>query len=526
MNRKEILGKIKEVPRFDCIIIGGGATGLGCAVDAAARGLETLVIEQFDFAKATSSRSTKLIHGGLRYLEQGNLSLVTEALKERGLLRQNAPHLIASRGFLVPNYEWWEGPFYGFGLKVYDALAGDLKLEKSHHLSKEKTLKAIPTLRQEGLKGGVIYHDGQFDDARLAISLVKTCHDLGGLAINYMRASRFIKEGGHIVGLIAEDEESGETLQLYSKCIINAGGIFSDEVCHMDDPLEKKHIQLSQGVHLVLDRSFLKSEEALLVPHTKDNRVLFLVPWLGKVLIGTTDTPVEKAEAEPIALESEIDFILEESSRYLEKAPQRSDILSVFAGQRPLAKIHTGESTAKIARNHVITTSKSGLISIYGGKWTTYRKMAEDVIDKAIISHQLPKGKCATEHLKLHGYEVNLSPEDPLSTYGSDLPLLQAIMKEDTSYSQLLHPNLPYQVGEVIFGVRFEMARHLEDVLSRRTRSLLLDAKAAIEVAPQVASLMAKELGMPRDWVESEILRFSTLAQNYLATDGNRSYTG
>lgn len=521
--RNEIIAKIQKVPRFDCIIIGGGATGLGAAVDAAARGLKTLVIEQFDFAKATSSRSTKLIHGGLRYLEQGNLSLVTEALKERGLLRQNAPHLIGSRGFLVPNYEWWEGPFYGFGLKVYDALAGSLKLEKSHHLSKKETLKAIPTLKQEGLKGGVIYHDGQFDDARLAITLVKTCQDLGGLAINYMKVTRFIKQEGQIAGVVIEDYETKKSMQIYGKCVINAGGIFSDTVCALDDPAQKKHIQLSQGVHLVLDRSFLKSEHAILVPHTKDNRVLFLVPWLGKVLIGTTDTPVENPEEEPIALKEEIDFILEESSRYLERAPKSTDVLSVFAGQRPLAKIHTGESTSKIARNHVISLSTSGLLSIYGGKWTTYRKMAEDVIDQAILSHNLPKEKCKTEHLKLHGYEVNLSPEDPLSTYGSNLPLLHSIMKEDKSYSDLMHKDLPYQMGEVVFAVRYEMARRLEDVLSRRTRSLLLSTKASLEIAHRVASLMAKELGMPKEWVDTEVKTFSLLAKNYTLNAYNAS---
>lgn len=516
VNREAALSKLREIPKFDCIIIGGGATGLGCAVDSAARGYKTLVIEQGDFARATSSRSTKLIHGGLRYLEQGNLSLVTEALKERGRMRQNAPHLIASRSFLVPNYKWWEGPFYGFGLKIYDALSGDLKLEKSRHLSKKKTLEAIPNLKEEGLKGGVIYYDGQFDDARLAIALAKTCGDLGGIALNYMRCEAFIKENSHIVGIIAKDSETGNSFKLYAKCVINAGGIFSDAVSQMDEKKEEKHLQLSQGIHLVLDRSFLKSEHALLVPHTKDNRVLFLVPWLGKVLIGTTDTPVKEAIEEPIPFSSEIDFVLEEAGRYLAKAPTKNDILSMFAGLRPLAKAKGEESTAKVARDHVISISKSGLLSIYGGKWTTYRKMAEDTIDKAIVTHRLPQVACQTENLKLHGYEINLAPEDSLSTYGSNLPLLQSIMKEDTSLTALLHPNLPYQEGEVIFGVRYEMARHVEDILSRRTRSLLLDAKAAHLAAPKVASLMARELGKPREWIDHEIAAFSELVKNYV----------
>ncbi|MDN3505537.1 MAG: glycerol-3-phosphate dehydrogenase/oxidase [Rhabdochlamydiaceae bacterium] len=519
MNRTKMIKKMNEIPRFDVVIIGGGATGLGAAVDSAARGLKTLLVERDDFAKATSSRSTKLIHGGLRYLQQGNLSLVTEALKERGRLCKNAPHLISHRPFLVPNYHWWEGPFYGFGLKVYDALAGKQGIEKSYHLSKEETLKAIPNLKKDDLRGGVIYYDGQFDDSRLAITLAKTCIDLGGIALNYMCAESFIKENGQIIGIVAKDSESGNSYKIKAKSVINACGIFSDEMRQKDNPKVKPRLVLSQGVHLVLKGELLSSNHAILVPHTDDGRVLFLVPWHNRVLAGTTDSSVEKATSEPIAKKDEVDFIMRESQKFLAAPLQKSDVLSVFAGIRPLAKKDDSEETKKLSRDHVILVSNSNLISIFGGKWTTYRKMGEDVINKAIEVANLTKKECATYTLKLHGYAQGLDPDQDLSTYGSNYLLLRKIANEDPSYNELIHPNLPYQKSEVIYAVRYEMARKLEDVLCRRTRSILLDAAASVESCATVAKLMAKELGYGQDWSEQQIANFKELSATYLPSN-------
>ena len=511
MNRDESLKKLRKTAKYEVIVIGGGASGLGVALDAASRGLSTLLVEQNDFAKATSSRSTKLIHGGLRYLQQGNISLVTEALKERGRLVKNAPHMIHHLPFLVPNYKWWEGPFYGFGLKIYDALAGSLGLEKSKHLSKDKTLETIPSLKQEDLRGGVIYYDGQFDDARLAITIARTCDDLGATLLNYMRFDQFLKHNGKVSGIKATDLENGESYEILADVVINATGIYSDQVRQLDQPEAKKRLQLSQGVHLVLKGELLRSDHAILVPHTDDGRVLFMVPWHGRVLAGTTDVAVDKPLDEPIPTKEEIAFIMEEGQKYLAKPLQKSDILSVFAGLRPLAKVSDSEDTSKISRDHIILTSDSGLISILGGKWTIFRQMGEDVIDHAIKNGQLSKRTSKTEDLKLHGYKVGLDPRDSLSTYGSDLPLLLSL-GDDT----LLHPNLPYLKSEVVWACRYAMARQLEDVLSRRTRSLLLDAKATIEIAPEVAQIMAQELNKDQTWIDEQVKQFQALAQHYL----------
>ncbi len=501
---------------WDFLIIGGGATGLGAAVDAASRGLKVLLVEQSDFAKATSSRSTKLIHGGLRYLQQGNIALVLEALRERGRLCQNATHLIYHRAFFVPSYHWWQGPFYGIGLKIYDLLAGKLGIEPSKHLSKEETIDALPTLETEGLYGGTLYYDGQFDDSRLAITLAQTATDHGATLINYMKVTGLIKKNDHVEGAVLHDEEMGETHEVRAKVVINATGIFSDEVRHMDEPKAPTIVRPSQGIHLVLDKSFLDSETAVLVPHTADGRVLFVVPWLGKVLAGTTDTPVKKPEIEPKPQEEEIDFVLKEAGKYLTKQPTRSDILSAFAGHRPLIAEGGAEKTAAISRDHSILVSNSGLITIAGGKWTTYRKMAEDVVDKALQLGGFEEIPCKTKTLKLHGWMEGADPLDPWSTYGTDRSKIKKLMKENPSLGELFDPKLPYVKGEVVWAAREEMARTVEDVLSRRTRSLLLDAKLAMKVAPMVASLMAKELGKEKEWEESQVAAFIALAKNYI----------
>jgi len=515
MKRETMLKTLNEGD-WDVLIIGGGATGLGAAVDAASRGYRTLLLEQHDFAKATSSRSTKLIHGGLRYLQQGNIALVLEALRERGRLCQNAPHLIYHRAFFVPSYKWWEGPFYGIGLKIYDMLAGKLGLEPSKHLSRDETLGALPNLEPEGLRGGTVYYDGQFDDSRLAFSLAQTAVDHGATTLNYMKVTSVLKENKHIIGVVAEDQETGEKRELRAKVIINATGIFSDEIRHLDKPNAPSIIQPSQGIHIVLEKHFLESETAILVPHTEDGRVLFMVPWHDRILVGTTDTLVNTPSLEPKPLEEEIEFVLKHAGQYLAKRPKRSDILSVFAGLRPLIA-HQGKKTAALSRDHSILVSDSGLVTIAGGKWTTYRKMAEDVIDKAIVVGNLTEYPCRTISLQLHGWDDNIDPLDPWSAYGSDRVKLEKLLEEDPSYKQLLSNRLPYFKGEVIWAVREEMARTVEDVLSRRTRSLLIDAKIAAAVAPEVARLIAKERGMPKSWEEEQVKAFKELAKSYMA---------
>ncbi len=514
VNRDDM---IQDLDRdyWDIIIVGGGATGLGAAVDAASRGYKTLLLEQHDFAKATSSRSTKLIHGGLRYLQQGNIGLVTEALRERGLLCDNAPHLVHHMSFLVPLYHWWEGPFYGIGLKVYDLLAGELGLEPSRHLSRKQTLQAIPTIEREGLRGGALYYDGQFDDARLAITLAQTAVDQGATLLNYMQVTSLLKKKGLIEGVRATDLETGTHYNLKAKVVINATGIFSDHLRKADDKKAKTMMEPSQGIHLVLPASFLPRNTAILVPHTDDERVIFLVPWHGRVLIGTTDTPVKKASLEPLPLKKEIEFLLKHAARYLEKDPTREDILSIYAGQRPLIKAE-GKSTAALSRDHVITISKSGFITIAGGKWTTYRKMGEDVINKAISVGGLPFRACITAKLHLHGYQKGLDLADHWSLYGTDAKEIKRLIRNNKKLSEIIAPHLPYCAAEVVWAVRHEMARSVEDVLARRTRTLFLDAKAAIEAAPFVARILAKELKKSAAWQKKQIQEFKRVAQNYL----------
>jgi glycerol-3-phosphate dehydrogenase len=513
VNRDEMVKNI-EAP-WDVIVVGGGATGLGAAVDAASRGYKTLLLEQHDFAKATSSRSTKLIHGGLRYLQQGNIGLVTEALRERGRLCNNAPHLVHHLPFLVPLYHWWEGPFYGIGLKVYDLLAGELGLEPSRHLSRQQTLLAIPTIERKGLRGGALYYDGQFDDARLAITLAQTAVDQGATALNYMQVTSFLKKKEKIEGVRATDIETGIHYKLKAKVVINATGIFSDQLRKVDDKKSTAMMEPSQGVHLVLPASFLPSKTAILVPHTEDKRVIFIVPWHGRVLVGTTDTPVKKASLEPIPLKTEINFLLKHAARYLEKDPTEEDILSIYAGQRPLIRSE-GKSTAALSRDHVITVSKSGLVTIAGGKWTTYRKMAEDVINKSIVVGRLPSRACVTANLPLHGYEKGLDLSDHWTIYGTDAKEIKRLIRESKKLGEIIAPHLPYSAAEVVWAVRHEMARSVEDVLARRTRILFLDAMAALAAAPAVAKILAAELKKSSAWQTKQIQEFKRVAKSYL----------
>jgi glycerol-3-phosphate dehydrogenase len=537
--------RAKGDQQWDFCIIGGGATGLGVAVDAASRGFSTLLLEQYDFAKGTSSRATKLVHGGVRYLQQGNIKLVTEALHERGILRRNAPHLVKDQSFIVPNYKWWEGPYYGLGLKVYDWMAGELGLGKSRWLSREETLEEAPTLEAEGLRGGVLYHDGQFDDARLAINLAQTAASEGAVLLNYCRVDGLLKKesgggggvrdgggverggdgerDGAITGVRMTDLQTGNTYEIAARVVINATGVFTDSILQMDDPGSETVIAPSQGVHLILDKDFLPGRAAILVPHTDDGRVLFAVPWHDRIIVGTTDTPVSHATIEPRALPEEIEFILQQIGRYLRKVPTREDILSVFAGLRPLVK-SSSKKTAELARDHLILVADSGLITITGGKWTTYRRMAEDTVNTAIQRAGLPERACVTASLPIHGspgrVEAGIDNRggetEALQYYGTDADAILALAGTNPDWSERLHPRLPYIQAEVVWAAREELCMTVEDALSRRTRSLLLDARAAIECAPLVASLLATELGHDQVWQLAQIATFSELAKGYL----------
>ena len=517
MTRAELLLRLEDPTQvWDMIVIGGGATGLGTAVEAASRGYRTLLLEQSDFAKGTSSRSTKLIHGGVRYLKQGNLALVLEALHERGLLLRNAPHLVHNLSFVVPLYDWWEGPFYGVGLKLYDMMAGRLGLGPSRFLSRAEILELLPTVEPAGLRGGVIYHDGQFDDARLAVHLARTLADLGGTPLNYLRATGLVKSDGLTTGVTARDLEENREYLLRARVVINATGVFADQVRRMDDPAAAPVITPSQGVHLVLDRSFLPGDSAIMVPHTADNRVLFAVPWHGRVVVGTTDTPVDTVSLEPRPLEEEIDFLLTHAARYLIRHPTRSDVLSAFAGLRPLVHPGSGGETASFSREHVIVLSSTGLVTITGGKWTTYRRMGEDTVNQAAAVAGLAERPSVSARLRLHGWQENGPESAPWDVYGADSREVRNLAKENPAWEELLHPNLPYYASEVVWAVRREWARSVEDVLARRTRALLLDARASMAIAPRVAELIALELGRDERWQEAQVKSYQDLAKGYL----------
>ena len=506
---------------WDIIVIGGGATGVGVAIDAAARGYDVLLVEQSDFGKGTSSRSTKLAHGGVRYLEQGNIGLVMEALKERGLLLQNAPHIVHDLAFVVPNYDWWEAPFYGLGLRLYQLLAGKYGFGVSRILSKEETLKYLPTLKTEGLRGGAVYYDGQFDDARLLIHMVATAFEQGATLLNYIEVTGLTKDAqGFVNGVSARDVETGNEFRASAKVVVNATGAFSDLLRLKAEPSAAPMIAPSQGIHLVFESSLLQGQSAIMVPHTSDGRVLFAIPWHSRTLVGTTDTPIAAATLEPVAMEQEIDFILATAAQYLTKAPTRKDVLSVFAGVRPLVGATGGTSggvkTAALSRDHVIHIDRSGLVTVCGGKWTTYRHMAEDCVDQAATLAQLPERPCVTHHLRIHGFHEGAKELGSLSVYGSDAYEIRKLIEADASLSEPLYAALPYIKAEVIWAVRQEMARTVEDVLARRTRALFLNARGALAMSPAVASLMASELGWDEATRTKQLAKFHDVASNYV----------
>jgi glycerol-3-phosphate dehydrogenase len=539
MDRAALLASLDAAGEpWDLLVVGGGATGLGTAVEAAARGYRTLLAEAGDFAGGTSSRSTKLVHGGVRYLRQGEIGLVLESLRERGRLLRNAPHLVAPLPFVVPAYAPWERPFYGLGLALYDRLAGRRSLGTSRRLSRDETLAHLPTLAptlaKDGiagglagrLTGGILYHDAQFDDARLALALARTFADLGGAPINYLRAVALVRQSGRVAGAVLRDEESGGERTVYARAVVNAAGVWTDEVRRLDDPASPRLLSPSQGVHLVLNRRFLPGGSALLVPRTDDGRVLFAIPWHGRVVVGTTDTALPGGAApprEPRALPAEIDFLLAHAGRYLAPRPERGDVLAVFAGLRPLLRARGARGTADLSRDHVIAVSPSGLLTITGGKWTTYRKMGEDAVDRAARAAGLPVCRSRTATLRLHGAPAPGVPPLPIDTaepwavYGAEAPALRALAAADPALARPLHPRLPYLAVQVAWAARHEMARTVEDVLARRTRALFLDARAALEAAPAVAALLATERGEDAVWQERQVAAFRAVAAGYLA---------
>ncbi len=502
---------------WDLAVVGGGATGVGVAVDAASRGYAVVLLEQSDFGKGTSSRSTKLVHGGVRYLQQGNVPLVMEALKERGLLLQNAPHLVHDLPFVVPNYAWWETPFYGIGLKVYDLLAGRYGFGRSVLLSPDEVLARIPTLQREGLRGGVLYHDGQFDDSRLLVHLVQTAVEHGACALNYARVVGLRKDaGGYVTGLEFRDEESGCGCAVSARCVVNAGGAFCDDVRRLDEPGAEPMIAPSQGVHLVLDRTFLPGDTAIMVPHTRDGRVMFAIPWHGHAVVGTTDTPIPDVSLEPRPLAHEVDFILDTARDYLARKPSRGDILSVFTGIRPLVRAGDVAKTASLSREHTIHISRSGLLTVAGGKWTTYRKMAEDVVDHALVLGRLEERPCVTRDLRIHGYDREPPRTEALAGYGTDAAPLEELARRQPELARPLHAGLSIMGAQVVWAARHEMARTVDDVLARRTRALYLNARAAVSVAPAVAHLLARELDRDEAWQQRQVEAFGRIASGFV----------
>lgn len=511
MKNKEL-----EETYWDILVIGGGATGVGTAIDAASRGYKTLLVEQSDFGKGTSSKSTKLIHGGVRYLQQGNISLVLEALKERAILKNNAPHIVHDLNFVVPTYDWWESPFYGIGLKLYDMLAGKEGFGKSEFLSKEETISYLPTIEQKGLQGGILYNDGQFDDTRLLISMVLTAEKQGATLLNYTELVSLAKTNGKICGGIIKNVDTGTTSQIKAKVVINATGVFADAIRKKDLSTAKNRMMGSRGTHIVLDKSFLIGNTAIMIPHTKDGRVLFAVPWHDKLLIGTTDVEVKEYNLDTVSTDEEIDFLLNHTAQYLAKDPTRKDIKSIFSGLRPLVKNKTAENSFEISREHQIEISENGLISILGGKWTTYRKMAKDVVNKASTYAGLPRVKSYTHELQLNGYHLNSKIFDDLSIYGSDALEIKKMCDDNTDLEEKLHKEYPIIKAQIVFAVRNEKAKTIEDFLARRTRLLFLDAKISLDVASIVAEIMAKELKKNEDWIQEQLISFQKIASTYL----------
>jgi len=519
MNRANLIAQLARPVTYDVAVIGGGATGLGVALDAAARGWSVLLLEAHDFAKGTSSRATKLVHGGVRYLAQGNVGLVREALHERTVVLRNAPHLAQPLPFVLPAYHYWELPFYGTGLKMYDALAGRDGLGGTEFLGRRETLARLPTARSDGLKGGIQYWDGQFDDARLALALARTAAARGALVLNYCEVTALRHEQGRVAGLACRDQETGQDYEVRARCVINAAGVWVDRLRQQDGAATGRPVRPmvapSQGVHVVVDRDFLPGDHALMVPRTADGRVLFGVPWLGKLILGTTDTPRRDLDLEPRPFREELEFILREAGRYLVRAPRHEDIRSMWVGLRPLVRPQgaDGENTKGLSREHTVLVSRSGLVTVTGGKWTTYRAMAEDVLNTCFDERLLsPPRPGVTANLHLVGADppprqpVPLSQPQGLHSWGGEAAAVLAL------------PGAGHDLGGglteamVRFSARHEYARTAEDMLARRWRLLFLDARQAGALAPAVGEILRQETG-----VDPQVAPFQALAQSYLA---------
>jgi glycerol-3-phosphate dehydrogenase len=518
MNREDALERFHSHDGvWDLVVIGGGATGVAIAMDAAIRGLSVVLVEQSDFGKGTSSRSTKLVHGGVRYLQQGNITLVRDALRERTLLRANAPHLVHDLPFVIPCRSWWQRFFYGVGLKVYDFLAVGNSFGRSRNLSVSETMKSVPVLSTDRIKGGVLYHDGQFDDARLLISMVQTGYDAGACLLNYMRVTSLVRdEKQRISGVAVSDAESGQQFTVRGRAVINATGPFSDAIRSLDNENQKPMIAPSQGVHLVLPRELFPGDAAIIVPKTSDGRVIFVIPWHQHAIVGTTDTPIDQACLEPKPQAEEIEFLLATVGDYLERPPESQDVLGYFTGVRPLVKGDKSARTASLSRDHVIRISEHGLITIAGGKWTTVRKMAEDCVDKAVQLHNLTAQPCSTKNHRLRGATDEVDVTDERAVYGTDISGVQQLERDQPILAESLSTTFGITAAQVIWAARHEMARTVEDVLARRTRVLFLDARAAVAMAPAVAAILADELGHDAEWCQTQVEVFEQLAQSYI----------
>ena len=515
MNRTAAILQLNTTTIWDIVIIGGGATGLGAAVDAANRGFKVLLVEQDDFAKGTSSRSTKLVHGGVRYLQQGNIKLIKEALKERKLLLQNAPHVCNSLQFVIPVYTWFDKWYYGIGLKLYDFISGKHSLGKTTIVSTATVKKLLPTINTKNLCGGIVYFDGQFDDARLAINLAQTANDKGAVVLNYCAATNFNFEKNSVKSVALKDVVTNLTYTVKAKIFINATGVFTDALLYKINKYHLPIVKASQGVHIVIDKKYLPTDKALMIPNTTDGRVLFAVPWHNKIVVGTTDTSVESILLEPIALQQEIDFIITTFNNYIQLKITQQQVLSVYAGLRPLVHVQSIKNTASLSREHAIIDDKNGIITITGGKWTTYRIMAQEVVDIAIKTAALPFVPSTTIHLPIHGKPIT-KIDGVLAVYGSNAATINLLIQNEPYLGTFIHPNYLFTYAQVVYAVREEMAVTVMDFLARRIRLLFLDAAAAIAAAPTVAKIMANELNENDNWIQQQMVQFNAIAKHYL----------
>ncbi|HVG04420.1 MAG TPA: glycerol-3-phosphate dehydrogenase/oxidase [Burkholderiaceae bacterium] len=471
IDRERLLAQLRERREWDVVIIGGGATGLGIALDASARGFRTALIEARDFASGTSSRSTKLIHGGVRYLAQGNVKLVREALSERALLLANAPRLVRPLKFIVPCYRLLEREFMRVGLGIYDALAGRQGIGDTHWLSRAETIARLPGVKTHGLLGGVEYWDAQFDDARLAIALMRTAVRTGAVAVNYVEAERIDIAGGRVGAIVAHDVLSAERFELRAKVVFNTTGVWADQVRRQLDATAAPLTVVSRGSHIVVPSSFLPGAAGMMIPRTTDGRVLFAIPWRERLMIGTTDVAANGPTWTPEASEAEIDFILATARSYLQAAPSAGDVLATFAGLRPLFSPRAAHATKTISREHAIVIERQNLITVIGGKWTTYRKMALDALNQAATAGLLDARLCTTAGITL---DVDESVEAACSA--AEASVLAGGGADIASYVRL--------------AARHEQAHRGEDVIARRLRVESIDRAAALKAMPAVQAAL------------------------------------